>query len=1437
MVRFQSPEAMVSESADPDDNRHKAFNGGSPTSPTTSERDDTQPEPSSLGSPGVTSSHVSDEKGKDKAAQPLGLAGELQALKSRILELEQQAQSDPVQPAQDTRHPTLVENIEEYKRMEQFLYRHRKESAQNTPVDPVYMDLELRGRPVTNGIRTGPGPLDYLLGAIGYSENKYKRPDSGEPNHQRGDPDHGVNHGAEDEFDHTVDYGQRRNRVRKAFEWEMDRLYLVEEAEVRRRARARALKSQRQREKTMADWNPSMAKDIDADPAIEVTEVKARLHEFPRPIANPVDWFSFKNLVSERPGVSCLIEVLIEEPIVDNKVIGASSFFGNPAHVRKAEKPQLGKTFTVPSKRGQLPERIRVHSAAIGRILGQLSNTGDLLAIDPYESKSFVLIRPYKTLINSEQGLRDWCKMLEKKFGNKALKPSENAPSPMTSKPPPGSDVEKRSNDSTDGPEKSSNQEQHLGLTQLHELRTDGSITSPGENSNEQQTHRDEGVRSTQLAGGEGGKGEGEAEEYDESADAQDSEGSEASDSSIGSDGSAGSGPPSKYREMDRITKSEKALEHLQCLLTFIDTTISPRISYLQSEECRTVFFSDLWHLFRPGMEVIRSDGKQAYRIIRVASPAHRINSGWESWYNTISDQGKKRSKAAFSITCVYVDFDGTSLGPITRTFDFKRFDGQREITSFELYPLRYHRLNRADCTELEWEHLQQYPPSQQYRQKLIRRGVKFLEAAGVKHMYYDGSTLEVREEVESQVVVDFETAFTFEEQPKEHLKKPILEVLIGNLPTSKDDDDENDRTSEFCRGFCCEDEAHVHNDTYVDDMQRTQYIESLLPKPPVQETPSVAILPRLLKEMQTGPGKSAVAADDELVIMSYRVFGFVLRSRKWAQLDLTFLTDVQPSELGAPTAASQSREEEGKTTETTIAPKRAFDRLVLEQGHKPMIVSLIAQHFRDKESKGGLTEQVDIVKGKGKGLILLLHGAPGVGKTSTAEGVAEMFKKPLLQITCGDLGTTAKEVEQTLETNFTLASRWGCILLLDEADVFLAERTKEDFKRNGLVAAFLRVLEYYAGILFLTTNRVGDFDEAFTSRIHISLYYPELNAEKTVEVFKINMEMLEERFARKKRRIEIDKMGVGSFASQHFAQHPHARWNGRQIRNACQTALALAEFEAQGNSHEAILKPDAVVRLTVAHFNTVRNAYLEFNKYMNDLYGSNAARRAKEAKLRAIWVDENDRIVGGSGIDRKAAFARSLRPHAQQQGGFQQQQSYQQPQTYPQNQGYQQSQGYQQNQGFQQPQGVQQQQGFQQPQGFRQSQGPQQQPGFQQQQGYQQQPPGGLQHQPAGGLQQQQPQSQPNIATAQPGYGDSSQMTMQGQQFPVSQGNNAAPGASAGSFQGSQSGFAQGDGQVVQQQPRQSPTWFNQGIQEMFVASGPQESGQFQQGNAPTAG
>jgi SpoVK/Ycf46/Vps4 family AAA+-type ATPase len=68
-----------------------------------------------------------------------------------------------------------------------------------------------------------------------------------------------------------------------------------------------------------------------------------------------------------------------------------------------------------------------------------------------------------------------------------------------------------------------------------------------------------------------------------------------------------------------------------------------------------------------------------------------------------------------------------------------------------------------------------------------------------------------------------------------------------------------------------------------------------------------------------------------------------------------------------------------------------------------------------------------------------------------------------------------------------------NAILLLDEADVFLEQRSPDNLTRNGLVSVFLRKLEYYEGILFLTTNRVSQFDEAILSRIHLMLRYDNL--------------------------------------------------------------------------------------------------------------------------------------------------------------------------------------------------------------------------------------------------------------------------------------------------------------------------------------------------------
>jgi SpoVK/Ycf46/Vps4 family AAA+-type ATPase len=64
-------------------------------------------------------------------------------------------------------------------------------------------------------------------------------------------------------------------------------------------------------------------------------------------------------------------------------------------------------------------------------------------------------------------------------------------------------------------------------------------------------------------------------------------------------------------------------------------------------------------------------------------------------------------------------------------------------------------------------------------------------------------------------------------------------------------------------------------------------------------------------------------------------------------------------------------------------------------------------------------------------------------------------------------------------------------VMLIDEADVYI-KRREDDMTMNAVVGVFLRVLEYFNGLLFLTTNRVDDIDEAIVSRcIALIKYYP----------------------------------------------------------------------------------------------------------------------------------------------------------------------------------------------------------------------------------------------------------------------------------------------------------------------------------------------------------
>jgi SpoVK/Ycf46/Vps4 family AAA+-type ATPase len=56
----------------------------------------------------------------------------------------------------------------------------------------------------------------------------------------------------------------------------------------------------------------------------------------------------------------------------------------------------------------------------------------------------------------------------------------------------------------------------------------------------------------------------------------------------------------------------------------------------------------------------------------------------------------------------------------------------------------------------------------------------------------------------------------------------------------------------------------------------------------------------------------------------------------------------------------------------------QAFERLVLDPKKKATLANLAKSNSRKVESK----RSEDVIEGKGRGTVLLLHGPPGVGKT-----------------------------------------------------------------------------------------------------------------------------------------------------------------------------------------------------------------------------------------------------------------------------------------------------------------------------------------------------------------------------------------------------------------------------------------------------------------------
>lgn len=614
----------------------------------------------------------------------------------------------------------------------------------------------------------------------------------------------------------------------------------------------------------------------------------------------------------------------------------------------------------------------------------------------------------------------------------------------------------------------------------------------------------------------------------------------------------------------------------------------------VQEGTIRDIMFEDLWHLFEPGQLVYTGRGnsvgaRRAYRVLYVTRGRSMLNSKGRAGHDDdqLKDRifeysseeagqtmprvlGTSNSMTPLLIDCCYTDYDGEYYGPKSVRFVFLEYTGRKDISALDIFPAHFDE--NAEATRAE----------------LLARGRKFVGCAGVSHKRYSGRSL-------------LDNGRNLLDAHFDHVEEVRCECV-------------------FDQRYKVDNQMFKFGDeliAYPSEWDRREWADAVAYNRMVHETDLWADadmdLDRRKEFMRSELGTklldtTSAPSDDHIILLPIRLCGYALADRRWYALDVNHIEDVPWD------------------SKAIDAPMRSFNDLVLPESPKVLIEALVKNQMREVPSPaapdGGFNTKVgpstlDVIRGKGRGLIVLLHGVPGVGKTSTAESVAAQLGRPLFPITCGDLGTDAATVEERLRDYSQLAQKWKCVLLLDEADVFLARRSQGDFKRNGLVSVFLRVLEYYAGVLILTTHRVGEFDEAFRSRIHVSLYYPRLDKKSTSQIFEVNIRRIRDS---PDINIHVEEDGIRAFAEQRWSENeenPGRRWNGRQIKNAFQTANALANWDfLDRQSHKG---PKPV--LTAKHFKYVADTSTDFDKYLDEVHLSSGdgaySEMAAEDRLR----------------------------------------------------------------------------------------------------------------------------------------------------------------------------------------------------------------------------
>ena len=541
---------------------------------------------------------------------------------------------------------------------------------------------------------------------------------------------------------------------------------------------------------------------------------------------------------------------------------------------------------------------------------------------------------------------------------------------------------------------------------------------------------------------------------------------------------------------------------HVRFVLNFMRSdfdTISRKLDNLESDKPDDeVTYPEMWMLYKPGTIVysLENGEYEAFVVdsLRGMQKRQRVSH-------------RNYSHGRLDLTCFSVGYDGEIFGRVWSQHSISPFHGSKNISTLNLVPEKF------------------LPDAAKVKASLIERGKAFWALQGQQYREYTGKMYSQHTTEEaSRVMVDHLT----------YQRRNDWPITINRKRGPSEAQGKHWRDNRFGRP--------CRNDDWMEVPRHRRLHNSPPPPDDVRdwsperqgadveyhhaysrykiERPAI----RTEDEFKQYDAMDPKEEPDEFaaLLCPQHVHGYCLRDKVWKTLNVNELRPV-------------------------AFRTNAWDRLVLDAQYKNIIQAMVSSYVDNSAHLD------DLVASKGQGLVALLHGPPGSGKTLTAECVADAFSKPLYQVTCGDLGTNPDQLEDRLEEIFDYAITWGAILLLDEADIFLQDRDMISLERNALVSIFLRTLDYFSGILFLTTNRVTTFDQAFQSRIHVTLGVPALDQKRRIQVWDIFVDDLAAKSAIQPAQHKLLRQLVRE-------QWSKQRLNGRQIRNAVRTALVVAE-------------------------------------------------------------------------------------------------------------------------------------------------------------------------------------------------------------------------------------------------------------------------------------